>query len=81
MVDGRFTEEQMKAFSNEVVPVLERLFDIAKRNGLMGSIRIYSNGDGYVDVEGDGLQGWVLRKYKGEYEMAYNKVIPLEEVK
>lgn len=79
MVDGRFTEEQMKAFSLDAVPVLEQFLEIAKKNGINGYLRIYSSGEGYLTIEGEGLQGWELRKFNGEYKMSYNKVVPLIE--
>ena len=78
MSDVRFSEEQMKAFSMEAIPVLEQLFEIARKNGVIGSIRVYSSGDGYVSLEGEGLRGWDIHKYNGEYEMSYKKVVPLE---
>lgn len=53
MSDVRFSEEQMKAFSMEVIPVLEQLFEVARKNGVIGSIRVYSSGDGYVSLEGE----------------------------
>ena len=78
MSEVRFSEEQMKAFSMDAIPVLEQLFEIARKNGVIGSIRVYSSGDGYVSLEGEGLPGWELRKYNGEYEMSYKMVVGLE---
>ena len=78
MSEVRFSEEQMKTFSMDAIPVLEQLLEITKRNGVVGSIRVYSSGDGYVSLEGEGLPGWELRKYNGEYEMSYKRVVGLE---
>ena len=78
MSEVRFSEEQMKAFSMDAIPVLEQLLEITKRNGVVGSIRVYSSGDGYVSLEGEGLRGWDIHKYNGEYEMSYKKVVPIE---
>lgn len=31
-----------------------------------------------MSLEGEGLPGWELRKYNGEYEMSYKRVVGLE---
>lgn len=77
MSEVRFTEEQIEKFSKEVVPMVENLFKAVQEKGVVGGIRIYSDGKDYATIEGEGLGGWSLMKLNGEYQLRYNKSIKL----
>lgn len=73
MAKKEFTEEQMRAFSKEAIPVLNQLRSIADKHGVDEYLRAYISPDGYVSLEGSGLGGWELHRYSGEYEMKFEK--------
>ncbi len=77
MSEIRFSEEQMKVFSEEFIPMLEKLFKIAQKNGVVGGFRVFSDGEDYATVEADGMDGWSLLKLNGEYQMKYHKSIKM----
>lgn len=66
----------MREFCKEAVPVVEKLLEIARKHGVEGSVRTWC-ADDYVSIEGTGLGGWELHKCSGEYDMTYNKRVPL----
>lgn len=76
MAEMNFSEEQMREFCKEAVPVVEKLLEIARKHGVEGGVRTWC-ADDYVYIEGTGLGGWELHKYSGEYDMTYNKRVPL----
>ena len=76
MAEVKFTEEQMREFCKEAVPVVEKLLEIARKHGVEGVVRTWC-ADDYVSIEGTGLDGWELHKCRGEYDMTYNKRVPL----
>lgn len=73
MAKKEFTEEQMREFCKETIPVLNQLKSIADKHGVEDSLRVYVSTDGYVSLEGSGLGGWELHRYSGEYEMKFEK--------
>lgn len=67
-----FTEEEMRNFCNEAVPLIEELLKLMGRCGAKAVIRIYSPEE--VDpVYVTDLNGWTLEKSNGKYAMGYSK--------
>lgn len=74
------SEEEMRGFSNEILPLLGQIDKIVKENKVESGISIWIS-DGYVSVDGSGLCGWELNIYDGKPEMKFEKRVPLGEVK
>lgn len=72
------TEEEMRAFSSEVLPLLKQIKKIAEENRVESGFRIWMS-DNYVSLEGSGLCGWELNIYDGKPEMKFEKRVPLGE--
>ncbi len=70
------TEEEMREFSEDVLPLLKQIKEIASANGVESGIRIWMS-DNYVSLEGSGLCGWELNIYDGRPEMKFEKRVPL----
>ena len=79
MAEMNFSEEQMREFCKEAVPVVEKLLEIARKHGVEGGVRTWC-ADDYVSIEGTGLGGWELHKCSGEYDMTYNKRVPFSHI-
>lgn len=77
MIEAKFTEEQMREFGLEVVPVVEKLMEITRKHGIDGGISLWSTDD-YISIEGSGFDGWELRKCCGEYSAVYNKRVAID---
>ncbi len=71
------TEEEMRGFSNEVLPLLKQIKKIADDNRVESGIRIWMS-KGYIRLEGSGLCGWELNIHDGRPEMKFEKRVPLE---
>lgn len=71
------TEEEMRGFSNEVLPLLKQVKKIADDNRVESGIRIWMS-KGYIRLEGSGLCGWELNIHDGRPEMKFEKRVPLE---
>lgn len=78
MEKKEFTEEQMREFCKEAVPVINQLRSIAEHHGVTDGLRVYVSED-YLSLEGAGLCGWELHKYGGEFEMKFEKRVPVFE--
>ena len=72
------SEEEMREFSEDVLPLLKKIKEIAEQNRVESGIRIWMS-DGYVSLEGSGLCGWELCIYDGRPEMKFEKRVPLEK--
>ena len=68
------TEEEMREFSEDVLPLLKQIKEIASANGVESGIWMSDN---YVSLEGSGLCGWELNIYDGKPEMKFEKRVPL----
>lgn len=71
------TEEEMREFSEDVLPLLKQIKKIADANGVASGIRIWMS-DGYMSLEGSGLCGWELCIHDGRPEMKFEKRVPLD---
>lgn len=72
MAEVKFTEEQMRAFCKDAIPVLEELQMVAKENGVTGSISIYMTTESF-SLDGTGLNGWEMNNYGGKYKMKHER--------
>lgn len=70
------SEEEMREFSEDVLPLLKQIKEIASANGVESGLRIWMS-DNYVSLEGSGLCGWELSIFDGRPEMKFEKRIPL----
>jgi len=70
--------QSSRRWHKEAVPVVEKLLEIARKHGVEGGVRTWC-ADDYVSIEGTGLGGWELHKCSEEYDMTYNKRVPLFE--
>jgi len=78
MINTNFSEDKMKAFCEEAIPVMQELIKIAKKHGIEEPIRTYTNAkDDYCTVDSEGFDGWNLIKVKDEYRMDFRKSIKL----
>lgn len=78
MAEVKFTEEQMRAFCKDAIPVLEELQMVAKENGVTGSISIYMTTESF-SLDGTGLNGWEMNNYGGKYKMKHERMAPVFE--
>ena len=78
MAKKEFTEEQMREFSKNAIPFITQLKEVAEHFGVTDGLRVYVS-DGYLSLEGAGLCGWELHNYGGEYEMKFEKRVPLRK--
>lgn len=76
MAEVKFTEEQMRAFCKDAIPVLEELQKVAKENGVTGSISIYMTTESF-SLDGTGLDGWEMNNYGGKYKMKHERTAPV----
>ncbi len=72
------TEEEMRAFSNGVLPLIKQIKKIAEENRVESVVNIWMS-DNYVSIKGSGLCGWALNIYDGRPEMKFEKRVPLGE--
>lgn len=73
-----FTEEMMKGFSEEAIPAMEKLAEIAKKHGVINGLTVWYT-DNYISINGAGLGGWELYKINGRCRMSFNKTVILKE--
>ena len=78
MANKNFSEDQMREFSKEVIPAVNKLREIAERHGITEGLRVYVSNE-YLSVEGAGLGGWELHKFGDRYELKYEKRIPIHD--
>lgn len=78
MAEVKFTEEQMREFCKDAIPVLEKLQMVAKENGVTGSISIYMTTESF-SLDGTGLNGWEMNNYGGKYKMKHERTAPVFE--
>lgn len=71
-----FTEEQMRDFCNDMLPLLNHMEEILVKHGVESGVRVYLS-DNYLTLDGSGLGGWELQKFGGEYEMRFEKRVAL----
>ena len=76
MQKEKFSEEDFRELSKKMLPVIDELRKIAAENGVEEGLRIYISKD-YLNVEGAGLGGWELCNYGSEYQMKYERRVPL----
>lgn len=75
---AKFTEEMMRAFSEEAIPVMEKLEGIARKFGVADGLSVWCS-ENYMSVNGSGLDGWELYKTNGRCRMSYNKTVVLKD--
>lgn len=75
------SNEKFKEICREAIPAIKKLQEIAKKNDIKDSIRIYISEKGYFSMEGLGLEGWELYNYDDEatIKYAYREVLELKE--
>lgn len=78
MAKRGFTEEQMRGFCKDVIPFVKQLKEIAEHHGVTDGLRVYVSDD-YLSLEGAGLGGWELHKFGDEFEMKFEKRVPVYE--
>lgn len=76
MAEMKFTEEQMREFCKETIPLIAQLKEVAEHFGVTDGLRVYVS-DGYLSLEGVGLGGWELHKFGDEFEMKFEKRVPV----
>lgn len=72
------SEEEMRAFCEEIIPHIEAIKKAVLDNRSEEGVRIYISKD-YLSVEGSGLVGWELHNYGKGYEMKLERMYPLEK--
>ena len=78
MAEMKFTEEQIRVFFKEAIPVLEELQRVAKENGVTGGISVYMSAE-HFSIDGSGLDGWEMNNYGEKYRMKHERTVPVFE--
>lgn len=73
-----FSEEQMRAFCKDAIPVLEKLQEVAKKHAVTEGVSIYMAAE-YLSVDGSGLDGWEMNNYGEKYKMRHERAVEVFE--